>query len=232
MTSEAASRHVCRRCNRGQRWYPYSIERWNEFFQRLINDKSVSHKYELRRNLAYNMQYLQYLSYTIDELDMSSVIITQTFKSFIITGVSVIEGIFHYLILKHDLQRKNHWDNVKELTSSEYGEAGSVYRHITTVQRKRASPEPIGMSFERMARRVEEKKLLGGSSTYYRRLHALRKLRNRVHLQLVDDAFDTDWKAFNRPDFDSMQELLYDLLSGSLFKPTKAQLDMLEFLST
>ena len=50
-----------------------------------------------RRNIAYNLQYLEYLELQLKDLNVSSVIRTMLFKNFIIVAASIIEIAFYHL---------------------------------------------------------------------------------------------------------------------------------------
>ena len=54
-------------------------------------------------NLAYNIQYIEYFRKTLLELNLSTVLKTQTIKSFIITSLSIIEA----LIIEFSDSKKN-----------------------------------------------------------------------------------------------------------------------------
>ena len=49
-------------------------------------------------NIAYNLQYIQFLEKELNELDVSSVIYTMLVKTYVITGIGIVEGIFSYII--------------------------------------------------------------------------------------------------------------------------------------
>lgn len=74
------------------RWYPNSINDLKDYiltYHNLNNDN----KSGLVSNLAYNFQYIEYLRKTLLELNLSTVLKTQTIKSFIITSLSIIEAL-------------------------------------------------------------------------------------------------------------------------------------------
>jgi hypothetical protein len=87
------------------------------------------------------------------------------------------------------------------------------------------------VAFERLLRIVESKKLLGKDSTFYAKLHHLRKLRNRVHLFLTDGEFDHDWHAFGLKDLRTMKEILFGLLTDPYFGPTSEERMYFEYLA-
>ena len=55
---------------------------------------SIENSEALRSNLAYSMQYLEFIEKEIEELKLSDVIYTMLVKSYVVTGMSVLEGLF------------------------------------------------------------------------------------------------------------------------------------------
>jgi hypothetical protein len=49
-------------------------------------------------NVAYTLQYLEFLAKLVADLDLTAVLATQTFKAFIINGCAVVEAIFYQFV--------------------------------------------------------------------------------------------------------------------------------------
>ena len=73
------------------RWYPTSVNTYKLSFNL---DMSIENSEALRSNLAYSMQYLEFIEKEIEELKLSDVIYTMLVKSYVVTGMSVLEGLF------------------------------------------------------------------------------------------------------------------------------------------
>lgn len=69
----------------------------------IINSFNFDCKEVLKKNLAYNIQYLQYLSKNIDEEKTTSVLYMMRYKTFVVTSMSVIEAIFIILLNERNL---------------------------------------------------------------------------------------------------------------------------------
>lgn len=71
------------------RWYPNSVIELKDYLLscKKLNNDLIS---GFVSNLAYNIQYIEYLRKTLRELNLSTVLKTQTIKSFIITSFSII----------------------------------------------------------------------------------------------------------------------------------------------
>jgi len=74
------------------KWYPVPVARWHRTLgsmhyqgTQLISDLSLS------QNIAYSLQYLEYLQQTIEELCLSEVLMCQTIKSYVITSLGIVE---------------------------------------------------------------------------------------------------------------------------------------------
>lgn len=80
------------------RWYPIAIETWEEALIAIsFNGRQVIKDHDIRRNLAYNLQYLEYIEQTIVELSLSAVLTKQTYKSYIIVAIGIVESILYHL---------------------------------------------------------------------------------------------------------------------------------------
>jgi hypothetical protein len=77
------------------------------------------------------------------------------------------------------------------------------------------------MSFDQLAKKVESKRLLGDAKQLYTDISLIRKLRNRVHLHVMESTFDTDYNNFDKAKFKLMRRVLYDLLTSTIFSNSK-----------
>lgn len=73
------------------RWYPQAVELYKASIKMDENTDEIK---RMRSNFAYSMQYLEYIEKQIDELKLSSVLISMLYKTYIITGVGIIELLF------------------------------------------------------------------------------------------------------------------------------------------
>ena len=90
---------LCKDCGQDNQWLPTPLHKIETLLSTLIDrDKGVDHHYELRKNLAYNLQYIEYLACTLEDLRLTSVLHNQTIKSFIIVGSGVVEAILYYVL--------------------------------------------------------------------------------------------------------------------------------------
>lgn len=78
-----------------ERWYPIAAETYRLAFK---IDTRIENSAALKKNLSYSMQYLEFLEKEMKELKLSDVIYIMLVKTYVITGMSVLEGLFTNII--------------------------------------------------------------------------------------------------------------------------------------
>lgn len=102
---------ICQECQRDGKWYPTSISNLETYLGKFIKaGAGVPNVVGLRKNIAYNIQYLQFQSQLLDEFDVTQVILTQTWKMQIIVGTSIIESLLYYLLTSKNLHKTTQWE--------------------------------------------------------------------------------------------------------------------------
>lgn len=203
---------------------------WESYLSRFIKAGSgVENIVGLKKNLAYNLQYLQFQRQVLHEFEVTQVILTQTWKINIIVGTSIIEAFLYYLIVSKNLQKTNKWEKVGS-TSNETNMQGEKVRIENIIFKELDIPLSVDMTLDVMIKKAESKKLLGKDREIYKQLNYLRNLRNRVHLHAISEDYDTDWRKIGKNEVDTVRTVLYIFLTSSLFKPTAEQKSHLEFL--
>lgn len=221
---------LCKNCNSGKRWYPNSIEKIVNFITTLNVENTINFDYEIKRNIAYNLQYIEYLDLTMRELDLSNVLITETCKNFIITGISIVEAILYYIIKSKGLHRETYWKEMKTVHTNIHEFEQKKYKDMIVKYVEQATPIEEEMNFDSMIKKAESKHLLGEDHEIYTQLNHLRNIRNKVHLYLIQDKLDTDWNVFNVNKVILMKRVLLKILSSNNFNATDDQLEMFNFL--
>lgn len=98
------------------RWYPYSIDGYKAVFNKM--DMTVANSHALKSNLSYSMQYLEYLEKQLSELELSSVLYAMTVKSYVITGMSILEGLFSNIVRSKGWWKMSSVKSIGTVTSS------------------------------------------------------------------------------------------------------------------
>lgn len=197
------------KCKVAERWYPEPIENFRNSFEL---DDQVEGYHPLVDNLAYSLQYLEFLEKEFSELTVSSVIKTMLVKSYTITAMSIMEGIFTNII------KSNHWWRTKdeevvfEACAGKSAEDGTQLVVKTEISKK--VPEfPVQMTLDEMIKCLKHHhKGLKVNHLTYPALDRLRDLRNRVHLQKGNAYNDHDYNAFNENVKAEVQKILYTII--------------------
>jgi hypothetical protein len=76
-----------------------------EFFR--PTDETSEERYAaMVNNVAYTLQYLQFVAKVLRDLDLTDVLTTQTFKTFVINGCAVVEAVFYKIVSENDIRKK------------------------------------------------------------------------------------------------------------------------------
>ncbi|CAK8053922.1 hypothetical protein [Eupransor demetentiae] len=87
--------------NQETTWYPTRIESFRNSFKLAPKFPNGADTYDIQSNLSYNFQSLQYILLQIDGLVLSEVLKKNLIKSFVITGMSIIEVSFYSILTKN-----------------------------------------------------------------------------------------------------------------------------------
>jgi hypothetical protein len=223
---------VCRKCAEDGKWLPTPITKLDSYLQKMIPKGSIKHDYALRRNIAYNLQYLQYLRQSLNEFELTSVILTQTWKVFIIVGTGIVEALLYFAVSSNGFQKETYWHNVANTSTNEFKIDGVYHKIEHTILVKKDAALHENMTLEWMIKKAQKEKLLGNDNSIYPRLKTLRRLRNRVHLQEIQEERDTDYNQFTDEHIYTVLRTLYAIMTGDLFSPTKSEKEIFSFLDS
>lgn len=193
-----------------ERWYPQPISRY-KFSIYWGGDYSEKNLYG--SNFAYNMQYIEYLEKEVNELVLSNVICTMIYKSYIITAMGIVELLFTNLLKSTGHWSKTSWKECANIISNPK-KINGVENKIETHIFEKVEEYEMRMDLDSMIKKIEKKKLLSIDHSAFPVLKKLRELRNRVHLQAGEHAYDHDYNNFGYPEITMMREILYVLLTS------------------
>jgi hypothetical protein len=209
-----------------ERWYPTAIDRYRRYIKL---DMDIQGSEQLRNNIAYNLQYLEYIQKQHDELKLSEVIYIMLCKSYIISAMGIIEGLFTNLLKSRELWSTTTWQSKGTIKSNESLFDGKSIKIQTEIFEKVDAYE-MRMDLDSMIKKIESKKLLAIDHNSFPMLKKLRNLRNRVHLQQSNDKFDTDYYNFSSVEKEEMKSILYTILSNETFCSLPHNLEIYNFL--
>ncbi len=208
------------------RWKPNFVSTYEmNLSQGLLKEMNQ----ELRKNIAYSLQYLEYIELQLCELHLHNVIITMLYKTFIITGTSIIEGIFCYLLKSNNLWNQKEWELEEKINTNKF-KLGNEMKKIELHIFKQIPKTNDEMNFDSMIKKVESKKLISIPHGAFPYIKMLRRLRNKVHLQIHESPNDTDWWSFKYSDYCWMKCILYIILTNKRFDLSKQQKSYYSFL--
>jgi hypothetical protein len=213
-------------------WSPSPVGQIHNFIGRGVPKEGsfLDHRHAFIRNIAYNLQYLEYLNYTLIETQLHSTVQALTQKTFVMTGMSVIEALLWFVLKNSDQQKMNEWGEINKLDTQIFKENGCQYKITNVISKKLETPVEIEMSLDAMIKSVESKKLLGLKNQVYKDLNYLRKLRNRIHIHSVQHDQDTDWWSFGNNQVNLMKGVLGSVLRSDLFDSPPEKLVIFEYL--
>ncbi len=199
-----------------RRWQPTSISAFEEDLKR--GDFFGMNK-ELRKNIAYSLQYLQYLQIQLEELKLHSIIEKQLQKSYIIIALSVIEGVFWHLVKSKGFEKTSKWETLGRRETNPFKEDGAFKKYEIETFRKLETPRVERMDFEYLISKVQEKKLIDINYKSFPYLKEVKKIRNKVHLFITRFENDTDYLGIDPNDYTLARYLLFVILRSKTFDP-------------
>ena len=197
--------------NVNDRWYPTRVE----LFRRALKlDSSVPHVQELRQNISYSLQYMQFLELEFKELRLSNVMYTMLCKTYVITGMSILEGIFSNIIKSNGWWKQTNLESLGETTANETNFGDEKYVVRTEILKK-VDKYDLQMTLDEMINKlVHHHEALGIKHLDYPVMRRLKQMRNRVHLQAISGPNDHDYNAFDWRSKTEMQTILYHVLTS------------------
>lgn len=196
--------------NYSERWHPTPV---SSFEYALSSGAFYGMSREVRKNIAYALQYLQFLQLQFDEIHLHDIIATHIIKTYIITAMGIIEAVFHHLIVYNGYQKKEKWEDIaKPVHTNVFFEDGEKKKYVISVEKELTTPRNVQMDFEYLINKVQEKKLLSISSKAFPYIKSLKRIRNKVHLHLIRYDNDTDYMGITYYDYLLVRHILYIIL--------------------
>lgn len=193
-----------------ERWYPQNV---NVYKASIKLPNSTPENQRMRSNFAYSMQYIEYIEKQIDELKLSNVLLTMLYKTYIITGMGIIELLFVYLLKNNGFWNQTEWEEYTEVIANPKEINGEIIKVETKLYKKVPSHD-IRMDLDSMIKKIEKKHILTINHDVFPALKRLRELRNRVHLQLGEGAYDHDYNGIGFDEIQMMRRILYTILTA------------------
>ncbi len=208
-------------------WSVKSVSEYHNFLdQFIVSSTRFKRSYPLIKNISYNFQYLEFLSKALKER-IHATIYTEFCKTYVVTGVSIIESLLYYIIKSKGLHKTKSWEIFSKIDSNPKTINGEKIKIETIIYKELDSPIEEDMSLDSMLKKTEAKKLLGEDHEIYKQLNRLRKLRNKIHLHYIEAGLDTDYFNFSDKEYLLIRNVLRKLLLSDFFKKSKIQVNAL-----
>lgn len=211
-----------------EKWYPTSVDTYRTAFK---IDTSVENNEALLKNICYSMQYLEFLEKELEELELSSVLRSITIKNYVITGMSILEGLFTNIVKSNGLWDTVEFEEVKETLSNEisYNNDERIVIKNTILRKIEKKPQDEMKLVSLIKKLDKHHQMLEIDHTIYPALQRIRKLRNKVHLTSSINNVDHDYNVFTDEIKQEMQKILYEILTSDAISN---QTDYFEFLNS
>lgn len=168
--------------------------------------------YKQKSDIAYSMQYLEYLSRQLNASN-SSVISKMIIKSYVITAVSIIETILLQELRHHNLQPRKMYAQENIIKSEHKIENGFKYLY-KTIKLKVTNQKIIRPPLDKIIKASVNHKLLGLEQIDRDSLDKLRHLRNKIHLNTDEAIIKHDYNSFNFDTYHLSIFYIYKLLKN------------------
>ena len=193
------------------RWYPTPI---NTLKHSVKIDMSIENARALHSNIAYNLQYIEFLEKELGELNLSSVVYIMVVKNYVITSMSIIEGLFTNIVKSNDWWKTSDLESLGTTQANETKFEDQKYI-IKTELLKKVEPYNVQMNLDELIKILNRHhSALGVDHLIYPALKRLKDLRNRVHLQKTEGNTDHDYNALDYSVKNEMSEFLHDILTS------------------
>ncbi|RNF48672.1 hypothetical protein EBI00_14285 [Marinomonas hwangdonensis] len=218
------------RKNEDGNWYPRPIAQLEGLLGNAIySGRGYEHCYALKKNLAYNLQYIEFQDRVLQDLKLSSVLQTQTIKTIVLVGAGIVESVLHFMLIVNNAHSTTEWKEKTKFKGNSKKVGGVQVKIDTILYEKLDSPKLKHMTFDAMIKSAKAKKIFGYEPIIYEKLEALRTLRNKVHLQIINEHTDTDWNSFDLINLSDICKLLFVILSN-VFTPSENQKAYFDYL--
>lgn len=205
------------------KWYPIPVEYYRQDIGQGIFSKLDYHS---KSNIAYNLQYLEYIELQLKELRVSSVIMAMLYKNFIVVAASIIEIVFYHLAkingkIKLRYEKQVYRQDIKK-PSNIIGLVEADKYTLYGYEILNTGIEDV-TKFEQLISIVRDNKLLKDIDLTINKnyLKILRKLRNKIHLTTASASSETDYNEFYYIDYLKAKVFLFKVLTDSIFGKNK-----------
>ena len=119
----------------------------------------------LVQNIGYTFQYCQYLKHLIKETEVTAVILKQLYKSYIISGVAILEAIFYAILEQEGKIKTFQWKEENNPSIISIDERTKLKINIL---RKIETSSPKGLKFIAILNQIKKLDFFGQSEQFFK----------------------------------------------------------------
>lgn len=201
------------------RWYPYSVE---ELSKELSYGSFKTLNNNIKKNIIYTLQYLEYVDLQLKELILPNVIKTLLWKNYIINSLAIIEAVFYHLLSNSNLLKTSKYGKVKgfkELPGT-FEKNGKIYKKVEGRKEVFNTPQFVNKEFHQLIDDVFSNDLLTVDKCKLTiakgEIKYLKKIRNKIHLQ-NNEICRPDYNTITEKDFWLVRYVLFRILTDPIF---------------
>lgn len=208
----------------GSNWTPVMIQEFSSVID--IPMRKRNNAYTTSKNIAYSLQYIQYLQKQLDTVYLTDVLERMVCKNYIITAMSIIEAIFAYLVKDSGNWKASEWKSIHKIkidNQKPFELEGRTLKVQVEVFEK-VDAQIAELQFDAIIDKVRSKKLMRfRTEEAFDLLKKFKSIRNKIHLHITQDA--TDYKSFDKDLQAKMKYILSAVLKNEAIckNATKAE---------
>ena len=110
------------------KWFPHAIDELNHFLECTIcKENGCDHTFALRKNITYNLQYMQFLNRCYLDLELTSAVAKMIIQNIVMAGSRIVESALYFLLLSN---HRIDTEEQKALSLQELARLASDYKII------------------------------------------------------------------------------------------------------
>lgn len=197
----------------GSNWTPVMIQEFSSVID--IPMRKRNNAYTTSKNIAYSLQYIQYLQKQLDTVYLTDVLERMVCKNYIITAMSIIEAIFAYLVKDSGNWKASEWKSIHKIkidNQKPFELEGRTLKVQVEVFEK-VDAQIAELQFDAIIDKVRSNKLMRfRTEEAFDLLKKFKSIRNKIHLHITQDA--TDYKSFDKDLQTKMKYILSAVLKN------------------
>lgn len=207
-----------------ERWSPICVS----CFENPLKEGNIGLSSAEAKNIAYSLQYLQFVQLELNELHLHNIVEQQLWKTYIITAMAIIECIFNSIVKKNGKQLINEWSEGIELDTNEIVQNNITKKCKVIMYEKLQTPIDVEMKFFQLIDIVEKKRLISFRTKGYEDLRTLKNIRNRIHLS-ASEMNDTDYYKIEKGHYLLSRRYLYFVITNEkLYSSPQTSFDFIK----